>query len=193
MKNRLRFQGLAIIPMQVPPLKLTIIFALSLLLLNSIHCIAYSYATTHAKVSSLQAKQATLQKKLALCNGAGKAEPNCTSAARDEIDTSLKQTKDEIAKLQIEARAGQNERASVWNERLKKFVPSRLSVNEVLKKNLGFVNVEGAIVFFESDMAFAAWRAAATPSDPVMARAEYASGKSEFIKSCLANTLDSEP
>lgn len=181
------------ISMQLQRLVLTIFTSCVLLSMHGVHGITSNYATSQVKILSLQAKQTKLQTKLAHCDGVGKAEPGCATAARHEIDSSLNETNIEIANLQVAAKAAaKNERASVWNEKQRRFISGRLSIDDALKKNLGSITLDGAIVFFESDGAFSEWHALSNPVDPLTAKIEYASGKSPYIKSCLASTAASK-
>lgn len=82
--------------------------------------------------------------------------------------------------------------ASVWNQKQKRFVTSNLLIADALKKNLGSIRSNGAIRFFESDVSFRHWFMTTKPADPQKARLEYGSGKSPYIKACLANTAPSE-
>lgn len=144
------------------------------------------YAATKRKLAELEKSQPSPGSEAQHCSSFEKTEATCKDSAQKTDDVSR-----EIAKLKVDAElAAKKERISLWNQKLRRFAPSRMTVKEALEKNFGSITLNDSIVFFENDDAFRHWRSTSNPPDALTARLEYASEKSPYIKACQAKVAN---
>lgn len=85
------------------------------------------------------------------------------------------------------------EKIQIWNSGSKRFVKDRRSVQKAQEEGLGYVGLDGKLVFFKNENDFKQWvQTKVKDEDQASMRLSYFSQKLDVIRACLGNIPDKE-